>query len=55
MDTSLFWRADINQWAFPNSLELELNILEHTNSSISRMGLRLVIVSNDRRTIIKLD
>ena len=36
-----------------DSLELELvwsAILEHTNSSISRMWLRLVIVSNDRWT-----
>ena len=41
-----------------DSLELELvlsAILEHTNSSISRMWLRLVIVSNDRRTIITID
>ena len=38
------------------SLELELAksaILEHTNSSMPRMWLRLVIVSSDRRTIIK--
>ena len=36
------------------SLELELvqsAILEHTNSSTSRMWVRLFIVSNDRRTI----
>ena len=40
-----------------DSLELKSvlsAILEHSNSSISRMWLRLVIVSNNRRTIMYL-